>query len=632
MTILLCYWSLRAVGVAVGSSLIWIGCLATAISLILVWKRMAEFQVRRLEMKAVFFPAVLLLMYAVISLVYLASNGFDAKGGLILHDQYASEVVGHMSISQSLFYQSFPSSMHALANDLSFYHWLPNQLLHIFLAAGDGSNPTWTYNFVFYPVLTILLVVNVYSLSRTLWPSVAVALTAVILSLFCYDLSALVLWFRGVVREATLAFGTFQPDTLSAWSPTITQFQIFTNPSYMFSSAALLGSILVTLQWLRLRHVLLLIIACLSWTLLIKIKITAYLMGVGGLIVWGIIRSWRHRDHRTTMLALGVIVASVPLILMSGGHPKNSSEFSKWFFPLNFALRANMIDTPIYEEIRLKGYTTEPRDMLKFLLAMMVYYSGLLGARMVVFLRRRPLQKMLTALGDSSHGLLVWTFAAGFGAFVFIVNGVAKYDSMWFYLTGVFILNLYMAERLVHIFRLKTSLMLTIVKNVCAVLVVASALSFLIPALRQSWIRPYRISKEKLEALHWLRAQTSTGLVATRYYHLDPERQDDENNILTAFTGKRVVCEGIGQDFHYRTGNPDFRQQIQYLRKDTEIIYRTSDPDSLRSMLDRYEIRFIYLEQPDILHVPIEDPLKVVFQNAEITIIAFKANWNRSSH
>lgn len=563
----------------------------------------------------------LVAVYFIIVSPLLFANGFDGQGNLRLYGEFKTEVLQHISMSQSLNHFPVPHSLQSFSNTLGFYHFFPNVFLHILLETSGGTHPVPVYNF-FTAILLFGLALNSFAAAFTLWNRRSVAWIAAALSLFCYDISSLVLWIRGLLRDHTWFFGTFQPELLSAWTPILTQFQLFTNPSYLFSSVLLLGCIVMTHEWKRSGGRLLILLTALSWAFLFKAKITAFLMGVGGLLLWSIAGMMRRDYNGFKLFGLTMLFAA-PVFWMSLGHAKNTAEFSNWYFPANFALRSHFLDAKAHEVIVSRGFVPDAGSMLKLGLAAVIYYVGLGGWRWIIFFRKGILPSLVRHFRQQSvHALAASITAAGVAAFVLISNGVARYDSMWFYLTAIFILNVFAAERL-RFLTLKPQNWKTLPFHVAAgILVFFSTLTFLIPAVSGRWLDPVVISRPTVEALEFLRQVDGDPRIATHYYHMDPLLEDDESSLITAFTGKRVVCEGIRQDHHFRSGDPDFRNRVVQTRADMDSLFLIGDRRVATRIIERYQIDMIYLQNSDTLSTLQPMFFPVLFQNADITILS----------
>lgn len=559
-------------------------------------------------------------LYFIVLSHLLLKNGFDGDGNLRLFGEFKTEVLQHVSMSQSLNHFIVPHSLQSFANPLGFYHFFPNVFLHVIMETSGGTHPVVVYNF-FTAILLFGISLNVFTLTFLLWNRQKTALIAVALSLFCYDISSLVLWIRGLWRDHTLFFGAFEPEMLSAWTPILTQFQLLTNPSYLFSSVHLLGCIILTHEWKKSGGRWMMLVTAVSWAFLLKAKVTAFLMGIAGLFVWSIAGVLTRRDLGGLRLTGLVLLLTAPVFWMSLGHSKNSAEFSNWYFPANFALRANWIDARTHEEILSQGYPSNGNSLFKLLGAAACYYAGLVGFRWIVLLRRKPLQHIVLHLSRQSvHALAVCIALAGMAAFVLIANGVARYDSMWFYLTGLFILNTFAAERIEHVFKAAHGIATWPVRIITGILVVFSFLSFFIPAIAARWRDPVTINQPTVDALQFIKALPGNLVIATHYYHIDPSRKEDESSLITALTGKRVVCEGIQQDHHFRSGDPDFRTRVSEVRNDMDSLFFTKNRETALRITDDYHIDLIYLQNNDSVTSLRTMNFPVLFQNSEITI------------
>lgn len=545
-------------------------------------------------------PLLVLGLYAMVASIYLFKNGIDENGNLIAYNLFGTEVINHLSLVSQLDYNIFPRSLQFITADNSFYHYFSNLFIHIMSKSAAHPNNFILFVYFFVPLLLFMLTVSVYALTKEIWKSRRIAWISVVLSLLVYDTSALVLWIRGFVYDRSLLFGANLPEILSVWTPIITQFQLFHNPSYLFSTVLFLGTLVLTKIYFEMEipSKTFYAFTVLSWVFLIKAKITAFLVGLAGLSVLALLKIIFKKDKRGLTLLAGVFLLSIPFLFMAVGQGANGIIFSNWFFPANFAKRWHFINDRAWTEIKESGFLAGTKDLFMFSLAFISYYAGLMGLRMAFFFRKYNFMSFkLLWTEPGIHMMLISMIGAGFTAFVLFSASVSKHDTMWFYLLILFLLNLYTAERLNALYESKRK-GIWIVKGLVFSLIFFSTLSFVIPALQEPHNKVV-ISQDMMVSYSLIKGSPNDEKRTLSQYHFSVRDKDEQNFQLSAFTGKKVVSEGLDYTVEFRLKDPQRQEAINEVRQDIAAFYKTASCDTAISLIKKYNVGFIYLISPD---------------------------------
>jgi hypothetical protein len=395
----------------------------------------------------------MLFLYGLIVAPYLLRNGIDADGNLRLYDLFATEGMWHANMIAGIRENIIPQTLHYNATGFYSYHFFPNLFMEMFAFLANTENYLVVFVYFFVPVTLVTLAVNIYAVALLLWNQWRIAVLSVFISFFCFDLSSLILWIRGIAIEHSWSFGSNSPSIISAWSTIVSQFQIFHNPSHLYSSALFFGLIVLTQNYAHNRSKWLFVFSCVGWAVIIKAKITAYVVAMGAMFIYGILKALYCKEKEWLSVFVVSLLLSLPFLFASVGQPKNSAEFSKWYFPANFAARSNFISQEAREEISQSGSPSRIKAGLMFTVAFAVYYAGLLNLRLIAGFRKISHEKIKRLITDPSpHTFTLLTIAIGMFFFIFVCNSLSKYDSLWFYLLVLFSINMYLAERVYVLF------------------------------------------------------------------------------------------------------------------------------------------------------------------------------------
>jgi hypothetical protein len=153
-------------------------------------------------------------------------------------------------------------------------------------------------------------------------------------------------------------------------------------------------------------------------------------------------------------------------------------------------------------------------------------------------------------------------------------------------------------------------------------LLVATVSSFVIPCVHPNTHAPSQwvITNGQLRAIEAIRRQPGTGRVLTRYFHLNEAAQDEAGQLVGAFSGKKIVSEGVGYIFEYRAKDPEFLRSLAAVRKDISIFYETTDTAKAAELIKKYDVGFIYLQNNDQLNFSMTGVLETVFSESGITV------------
>lgn len=569
---------------------------------------------RNISVISVFF------LYLIILSNYLFRNGYNADGDLVMTNMFSTEVMWHLTIIHGLKYDILPQTLHYESTDVSSYHYFPNLFLQMISQLSGVEDVFILFVYFFVPIMLLILAINIFTLAKLLWNHFSIALLTMIVSLFCYDLSAPILWLRAVILEQHLWFGSSTPDYLSVWSPLISFFQLFYNPSYLFSTALFLGVSVILMRWIKEKSVWLFSLAIIGVVFLFKAKITAFLVCISGLGVIAVYHGWMKKNYSTLFLFLFVMLLSYPLYSISGGQKKNKVEFSQWYFPANFAERAHFISNSERKELHHRILPSDTIATLRFIIAFFIYYFGLFHFRLLGLMYLLQLKKMMAWIQTHSiHLFFMACVVSGIGAFVFVVNALAKYDSHWFYSLIVFILNIYVVRILYEWFQMKNRFRQWFAVLSSMVLALTMT-SFLIPVLQNRWMSQTMIPRAEMDAYRFISTLSPETRVMTKYFDLF-EPNDEKHQFLMALSGKKVVREGVNYVFEYRAQDSLYHAKQQQIRNDVERFYSTDQVSEALAIMNRYQADYVFRRKNDPLHFNANDFFEEVFSNDKVQIL-----------
>lgn len=576
-----------------------------------------------LKSKKVIYYVLMMLLYAGITSAYLFRNGYTEDGRLVTYDLFSTEVFHHLTLAQDLKYDIHPQTMHYIPADRSHYHYGSNLLIHYIAELAGCPYLFCVFVYFFVPLMVTVLGIAIFSFTLEIWNKYWIAFTAVFVSLFCYDFSALILWIRGLVVEHHWFFGSSLPGLLSVWTPIITQFQLFHNPSYLYSTAIFFIALHLTIKFEKYPDFVLFLLATITWVVLLKAKITAFLVGMAGLLFYSMANVLFNKNYRVFFLLISVLLLSAPFVISAVGGVKNGFEFSKWFFPGNFGYRAHIINEHTYQRILKNGFPDTWFGWFSFFLAFIIYYIGLINIKILIFIRKYKWDRIKNLLiKPDVHTLLLGLLGAGMTAFVFIVNDLRKHDSMWFYLLVLYILNIYLAHWLMDFFRARFRFRF-IIAGFITFLIGTAALSFIIPALSPGYSLFKEYSSAEIEAYDRLYHEPSDKRIITRYYDL--YKYNDEGNMaVQALSGKPVVSEGLYYNFAYVSGDSIFIKKVKNVRSDILKLYSTTEPDTAIEILHRYDAGYIIIKKPDSLRFSFNCILDTLYYKDEILLLKLR--------
>ncbi len=538
--------------------------------------------------------SVLIVFFLVLA-PYLFRNGYDSAGNLHLFDLFASEVTLHLSIVSQLNHSIFPKSLEVVPNDWSSYHYFSNVFINMF-SNFPFSVPTHElYVFFFDPLMLIVLAVNAYGLTLVLTGRQPIALFSTFLSLFVYDLSALIFWLRGLLIEKTLAFGSAVPTIFSVWTPIVTQFQIFHNPSYLFSSALLMGTVTLTLFHFSHQSRGILAAAVLCWVFLFKAKISAFLIGFGGLSIFCFVNAIDKKSLRLLLFPTVVAILVAPLALLSVGKGLNSAVFSNWFFPANFAVRTHLIDQLSRDQIGNFGYPSSVSAILRFGAAFLLYYIGLMGFRTLPLVQSL---KRMWKTPNSPYLLILSLIVVSFLPFIFLSAKVARHDTMWFYLHTVFFLNILTARFIIEKLESRRIRSRTIAWGHIA-LIAFGLVSFVYPVVDRGYSQGVIVREAAVKACQIVKAGSDPEeRLLSRWYDL-VETGDEKNTLLTALSGNPVVSEGIAYATGFRLSDKSYLDKVDAIRREVNRFFERDDPDSRLAFVSKHNVGWILALEKD---------------------------------
>ncbi len=565
---------------------------------------------------------VLILAFFVGITPYLFRNGLTGDR-LEAYDLFATEVMHHLTIVADLDYDVLPQTIHAVPADRSHYHYFANLFIHLFSSSAGVTNHFVLYVYFFVPLCMMMLAIHVYGLTRLLWNRHRIALGAVFVTLFCFDPSALILWVRGVVVEGEAWFGSGYPTFLSVWTPIITQFQLFHNPSYLFSTGLFCGLCGTTILYDRQPAKLWFFLCLIGWVFMIKAKITAFLVGVSALCVVAVLQVVRFRRRHMLLLAGWVVILSIPIFWDSASEARNGVRFSEWFFPLNFGVRSHLISESLRAEVVQHGFPQSMKGVGWFVLTLLVYYLGLLHFRWLglsYFISRMRLRNI--AHQPDGHTFLLFSILGGMGAFVLTANELRKHDSMWFFLLIIFILNIYSVERLSSFFSRK-GWVPRCWAGVSLLLMLSGVWSFAVVGLNGASGTRLILDRATMKSFEFLRTAPGQGRILTKYYDLS-EPGDESYMAVQVFSRKPVVTEGVAYVFAFAEKDKPYMERLSRVRRDVHTFYDTRSLDSAQAILVNYDIEYIYLRSTDSLHFDWQTMLEPAFLDSGIQILRRK--------
>ncbi len=567
--------------------------------------------------------AALFSLYLLFVGLYIHANFHQEGRGLSIGNLFATEILWHASLVSQLDQATLPSTLQFYPTSFASYHFFPDLFVYILSRVVVFNQPLYIFVYVFLPIVLTAFALNTYALASRLWNS-KVGLVAVFIMLFCYDSTSLILWGKGLIREHTLFFGSYLPDTQSFWTPILTQFQIFHNPSIVLSSALILNAFLLTYLYFESKKASWLILSALAWIFLAKVKITTFLIGITGLAITAVLRALFRREWHGLKLLFVIIFASLPVLWLcvAGTGNINGAILSNFFFINNFAVRTGFISRTASDYIREFGHPGDAWTALRFFLAFCFYFVGILGFRLIALCYRGYFERCVNLIRNINfHGMLIFTILAGFLVFTIFGAKIAMYDTLWFFMSALFILNLYTADRIVYLFSLKEYFPF---KLIVGVLVFFSVLSFIIPALRGNRYQGILLSSSQLGAFESIRHTPDQGRIMTRHYDLIKDG-DERNFLLTAFTSKPVVAEGIDYTVEWRLQDSVFINKTRQLRSEIDEVFQTPDAEKAKKWLDQFNISFVYL-QSDTLHFDVHGILEKIYDQDSIQV------YSRVSH
>jgi hypothetical protein len=569
--------------------------------------------------KSAWKAAALMISYFIILSPYLFRNGINAEGGLVTYDLFSTEVMHHLTVVTDLNYNIFPQTIHTVPADRSYYHYFSNLFIHIFSISTGATNNFVLFVYFFVPVMLLTLAVNIYAFTMNLWTKTNIALLAVFISFFCYDMSSLILWIRGIIADKDAWFGSTYPTNLSVWTPIVSQFQLFHNPSYLFSTSLFFGVCLSTILWDKTRTKLFFVLSVLGWVFMIKAKITAFLIGIAGVAAYAFCKSIFSKQHHMTVLAVIVVALAFPFLISSAGTSRNGIEFSNWYFPANFALRSHLITEPIRSQIAEFSYPQSWKGFASFGMAFIIYYAVLINFRWIAAMNRLSLKKLRSLISaPTEHTFTFSMFMAGLGAFILLSNQMRKYDSMWFYLLILFLMNVYAAERIHTIFTRRNKLA-RFGQIGLALLLLFALGSFLLPVLRPPVSLHHTYSAAEMNGFNLLRETGATGRVLTKYTDLYATG-DELNMSIQVFSRTPVVTEGVNYVFAYDERDPDYLEKLANIRNDVSLFYSTSSADSALFIIRQYGVNYVVIKYPDRFKFDPNLIMEPFFREKEISI------------
>lgn len=567
--------------------------------------------------------SVILSIYFVVLSPYLFRNGLTPEGTLKAYELFATEGMFHATLVADLDHNVLPSTGDVLAVDRSYYHYFSNLFIHLFSSLGGAKNTFIVFVYFFVPCMLVVLALNIFALSQSLWNNISISFLSVCLSLFCYDSTAFMLWLRGLWVDHSWWFGTSYPTALAVWSPIMTLFQLFHNPSFLFSSALLPGTALVIERSVQRRSYVWAVLVTISLLFLIKSKITAFGIAFGGLFLWSLVL-WREGNRRLFYISSIVGLLGFLTIFISSDSTRNGVEFSKWYFPVNFGIRAHLISEPIAENIRATGMPYSVTGVLNLILVMAVYYAGLLDFRWLAFVRWRSwwvLKRVLT-VRPSLHTFIIGTCLSGGLAFVFIANAYKPYDAMWFFLGILFFMNLYVARAAYALWKRTAGFFRWALRGVLLLTLIIPSFTFLLPLYRPPVTQVLTLDSAELAYLEFLSHLPAGTRVLSRY--VDRFKHADEMEmVVQAFSRQKVVTEGVRYVFPYVERDSSYLRKLNDVRANVEVFYQTADSAVATSLLRHYLVTHILLRGSDRLHFPVDKRFHVVYDKAPARIIRF---------
>ncbi len=577
-----------------------------------------------MNIKKIFIFLCIFSVYFILVAFYLLKNGYDENGNLHLYNLFATEVIFHLSIVTQLDYHVFPQTLQFVSNSYQHYHYFADMFIHFFSSLTSAENNILLFTRFFVPLMLFALGVNVFSLTYLLFRKFSIAIVALCLSLFCYDLSAMIFWIKALFTDSNLWLSSHGHSILSYWAPLANLFQLFHNPPFLMSSVMFLGVLQVTILYFMYSQKIWLWLSVIGWVLLIKIKITVFLLGISGLLGYSIVLALRKKSFTGIRLFILIFFFSLPLLLITVGQNSNAVVFSKWFFLNNFALRNHFISNEEFLFIKNNGYVDSPRALLMFLVSSLLFIGGLLSFRILPLFQNNIFRKLKDAFQEiriTFFFLII--ILTGIFSFLFFSAKIAPHDTMWFYLGVVFVLNVFAAKFVYRVFTSQNTIWNIIMRAIIAVFILFSALTFILPAVNSKEKVSCIIPAAKLKAFHCIKNESGHKRVLSRHYDMK-EKHDEKNFLLTAFTGKPVIVEGLDYTVNFRTRNPDFMKQIAIIRADIEHFFNTSNVDSAKTIIDKYNVGFIYLEPNDTIRGKYEELTNIIFYEDGYTVLEIR--------
>jgi len=534
---------------------------------------------------------ILVLILGILGQVSLvAASGLETSdGGLGFVD--ARDAFWHIGLIEELTKKVPPIHPGFAPAALTNYHYFYD----LFVSSLKTIYPFSTLDlfFRFVPILlSLLLGLSVFILTRRLFDQEAVATLAVFLTYFTGSLAFLIPFFRPGQPWGESSFWVSQT------------FRMLINPPFSLSISLFLVGIFSLCQNLYLPSVFL-------FGTQIAFKIYGGIIALGALAVvsfWQILK-----ERRFTFLLTFFAAILVSLLLFFSNNTLNSASRFLIFAP-GWYLRAmvenpdrlNIIDWVLREETLLFYGSILGILRLRFQ-EFLIFISGNLGIRLIGLFSLLSLFKNLKRLTSVEIFLLTAATISFLMPMVFIQKGSVANTIQFFYYFLV-ILNLYTAKAIFEFLKRKNIL----VKGTALSLV----LIFSLPTTLKTWkiynLNPVKvvITKEELAAINYLK-----------------ERKDKDSLILLFPSHRNTESLYVGALSGWRTYYSDRLMSENTLKdyKERERIslkfFTTQDFSWAKSFLRENKISYVY-------HIKSDEPkfnglnhlLPIVFENKIVSI------------
>jgi hypothetical protein len=564
-------------------------------------------------MKRVYWLVVvaLILLGTIFQSLTMFRSGQTYEYGIGYWGPTARDGVWHQALVESLKREVPPENPGLSGTILTNYHYYYDLL--VAKTTMVTRIPSLDLIYRIYPIIfSILFGIGTYILSGMLFKSKIASL----FSLFFVYFGSSFGWVVEFIRERHFggesAFWMNQPVSMNL------------NPPFAISMVMVIGITILFIKYRETKSWKVALPLILLSGLLIEFKVYAGVIVLGALFIWSIQSFIVNRDLSYFKISIPSFIIAVILFFPQIDISSGFFEFKPFWFI------HSMIDSPdrvgwmrlASARVNYQLAGNWPKFILAEILALMIFFIGNLGTRIVAFIPLNDIRN-IKRINLEKYSFIFWMMIISFIIPLFLVQKGNPWNTIQFGYYFLYFTALFAGYSLSQLFKMKNKIIACLITSL--VIIITPISSYTTFTFAYTNTPPARLTSGEYQALGYLYSQKA-GVVLTplfdkslrsEYVNPFPLVVYDTTAYVSAFSGKPVYLEDenqqdiLGSDYLTRKTN------VQKFFTDSDLSWK-------ETFLKENNIIYIYL--PKLFRFSLTDIEKItrnIYENNDVVIYEY---------